>query len=1164
MRIDSKLTRLTITAAVLAARIAVPLAAQEGPFSAFPSEALDDGRFLAAVSGLSGLSDEETAIGLLVPADESTFTFRIFDGDTGDPCTEGPPTCVDPVLGHWDEGTTPLQVEMYRDPLQQGNTSPADLVGVWFGNQDNPTVDPDGLWTASPARMPDNDFWSVTVTVDDAARSPSGDAFYHVVIKLGLPDDGATVSNFKVQADVFLLISSLNFGFEAGLGGLFNDLAVLYPGWTVDEFLADPLTFVKRVAEEGGTTYDGDYRFFFELREEQERLTLWDGDFDHGTSVNPARQMGDPSGQSFDLCTDDDDPNTEATPPPFAGPSAVDEGVQTQGDPEDDHPADFLRRSPCVYYEVIDPNGNVYVNDNPSSDQEWERFVISSDPADGPDVADYSPTTARDGKTFVGTDMLPAGLWEVRVVGLDVSNSNFWRFEQRVCGLIDGAAECPPEPVKIGDTVFLDLDGDGAQDGGEPGVNGCKVNLVGNGMAVTSTMGGADGRYMFNVSPGTAADPAEYTVEVAAECRGEVASGALGDRVFFDLDGDGLEDLGEPGIPNVEVQLLACPGGVPGASLGTTLTDPDGRYWFDLLLPGEYCTAVVDSTLPAGLALSSGTNPSASRTIVSDEEFDDLDFGYDLADASKAALGDEVWVDLDGDGVRDAGEPGLDNVVLELRACGSATLLATTRTDGAGFYSFGELDAPACYKVTVRASTLPGGLAAVYDLDDGLTMPDGMAEAQVVPGEFRLDVDFGYDDDPNDNLTPLYCVADRKWFDADANGLFDGADFPLPGVTVVLRNGEREAVASAVSGADGRFEFCGLTGDDPATTSFREAETYFLDLTDRGNVLAGLVGTTQPAIDRELEVLVVDADVRGESFGCFRQGLLEFCDFTTPTSITGAIEWVLIDPDRPPVPRNNLDFDFGCRPFYMIGDRVWLDVDGDGVGGDFGNDDGEPGIANVTVKLIDKATGQQIATAQTDGTGFYKFDRVVSGNYTVMVDPATLPPNLVQTFDLDGVLDDMTMFELAGDLPPGAFKRDVDFGYVASDSCATGRPSVLVFEYTGDSCSSLAASQNDQGGRPGTRGDYSCRGPLDGDEPVRLVITKKSERVRVEPSGETIAVGDRVTLSSADRRRLFPATRVALRQGGRTLQEIAIHTSCSQPLEVGDQFGSLTLRLFRN
>jgi len=52
----------------------------------------------------------------------------------------------------------------------------------------------------------------------------------------------------------------------------------------------------------------------------------------------------------------------------------------------------------------------------------------------------------------------------------------------------------------------------------------------------------------------------------------------IGDFVWEDLDCDGIQDYGEPGIPGVIVELYDCTG-VPIAS---TTTDSEGKYYFTL------------------------------------------------------------------------------------------------------------------------------------------------------------------------------------------------------------------------------------------------------------------------------------------------------------------------------------------------------------------------------------------------------------------------------------------------------------------------------------------------------------------------------------------------------------------------------------------------------
>ena len=68
--------------------------------------------------------------------------------------------------------------------------------------------------------------------------------------------------------------------------------------------------------------------------------------------------------------------------------------------------------------------------------------------------------------------------------------------------------------------------------------------------------------------------------------------GSLGDTLWLDVDGDGLQDAGEIGISGVTVDLLSSTGVV----LASRTTDADGEYEFANLPIGDY---FIEFDLPA-------------------------------------------------------------------------------------------------------------------------------------------------------------------------------------------------------------------------------------------------------------------------------------------------------------------------------------------------------------------------------------------------------------------------------------------------------------------------------------------------------------------------------------------------------------------------------------
>jgi hypothetical protein len=93
--------------------------------------------------------------------------------------------------------------------------------------------------------------------------------------------------------------------------------------------------------------------------------------------------------------------------------------------------------------------------------------------------------------------------------------------------------------------------------------------------------------------------------------------------------------------------------------------------------------------------------------------------------------------------------------------------------------------------------------------------------------------------------------------------------------------------------------------------------------------------------------------------------------------------------------------DFGYQPLGVIGDLVWVDLDGDGV-----LDAGEKGIPYVGVALYSGST--LVATNLTDADGYYLFNNLSNGTYRVSVMTNNLPAGLVACYDADGTPDSVT------------------------------------------------------------------------------------------------------------------------------------------------------------
>lgn len=272
----------------------------------------------------------------------------------------------------------------------------------------------------------------------------------------------------------------------------------------------------------------------------------------------------------------------------------------------------------------------------------------------------------------------------------------------------DGAS-CPlseaplPSTGSVGNFVWIDSDEDGIQDASEAGLPGVTVSLYTiDDTFIASTTTDADGEYVFeNLSPSEYyiifsnppsgfgltnqnqggddlldSDPNSSTGQTAnfdvgvgtideGLDAGYTATG-VGDFVWNDLDADGLQDSGEPGVQGVTVELLLASN---NSVVSTTTTDVNGQYHFSGISANSYKIRI--SNLPGGYVItdinqggnddadsdvytSSGT--SASFTISSGEFDNSIDAGiYQQTSPEMNITGNSQNI-VDGDDTPESGD----------------------------------------------------------------------------------------------------------------------------------------------------------------------------------------------------------------------------------------------------------------------------------------------------------------------------------------------------------------------------------------------------------------------------------------------------------------------------------------------------------------------------
>ena len=392
----------------------------------------------------------------------------------------------------------------------------------------------------------------------------------------------------------------------------------------------------------------------------------------------------------------------------------------------------------------------------------------------------------------------------------------------------------------------------------------------------------------------------------------------LGDFVWRDDDGDGIQDPGETGINDVRAELYS-PGPDGMARTGddvlllTTITADDGLgnpgwYKFNALSPGDYYVLfhpplgfdVSPQNVGGDGTVDSDTDPASACTdlVTLGPPMSDPDVDMGLVPRTTASLGDYVWFDLNGDGVQnEALERGLNGTTVRLFADDGdgtpepfgddgAPLRVTVTADDVfgnpGFYLFEELVPGVPYFVQfVEPSPSTGFTTRNAGGDDAVDSDargsNGTSHVvTLAAGEHDPTIDAGIE-----LLTGTLALGNVVWIDEDGNGVFDAAGdddgmydplVPEPGVNGVRVNlyldigGDGlpqvdEFVATTqtqtLAGQAGRYRFTGL----PAGEFIVEVDPSNFGA---GGPLQGFISTSFDTVDANDDV---DSDDSGRPLG---------------------------------------------------------------------------------------------------------------------------------------------------------------------------------------------------------------------------------------------------------------------------------------------------------
>jgi serine-aspartate repeat-containing protein C/D/E len=284
-------------------------------------------------------------------------------------------------------------------------------------------------------------------------------------------------------------------------------------------------------------------------------------------------------------------------------------------------------------------------------------------------------------------------------------------------------------------------------------------------------------------------------------------------HTYFDANNNGMRDPNEDPLTNVKIELRDATGTI----VATTTTDDQGFYSFTNLRPGVY--QIVEET-PAGYLPGQASPGSVGGQADSTGDvIKSISLGsgakglnYDFGELLVSSLSGSVYVDSNGDCIRQETERPLAGVMLTLLDA-SGTVVATTTTDSSGNYLFSNLQSG---QYTVRQTQPAGYLQGGQKAGSGGgndSIQDVISAISIGAGVDLLDYDF-CEQEPGS-------IAGTVFVDSNSDCIQSDDERGLSGIRVELLDVNGNVVAQTTTDSQGNYQFKNLT---PGEYTVRESQ----------------------------------------------------------------------------------------------------------------------------------------------------------------------------------------------------------------------------------------------------------------------------------------------------------------------------------------------------
>ncbi len=552
-------------------------------------------------------------------------------------------------------------------------------------------------------------------------------------------------------------------------------------------------------------------------------------------------------------------------------------------------------------------------------------------------------------------------------------------------------------PSDISGRVFVDCNNNGVFDAGEEPIPGVTINLTGtdifNKPIAATVVTAADGTYKFaKLDPGTynivetqpagffdGKDQLGFIVGAPAANNGvagndtftniildggdshgfdynfgELLHNSLSGTVYFDINDNGVQNAGEPGIAGAKL-VLAGTNDLATPINQTVFSAADGTYSFTDLRPGDYS---ITETTPAGFVDGQDTvgqtdgvtngqlSPPDSIVNISLDGCHSgvgYNFGETKLPPALNSISGFVYQDCNDNGVFDAGDEPIANVTVNLTGIDSsgATVSLTATTDATGLYQFSNLKA-GVYTLTEQQ---PSGF---LDNKESAGTPFGGIAAPLVGQDTISAINIPVSTTPQNGVNYNFgevgtSIAGIIYEDTNDNGVRDPSELLITvPVTVTLTGADDlgNAVNRTLVTTTGKYQFDLLR---PGTYSITETQPAgYIDGKDS-------VGQTNGVTNGQLSP--PDSIVNISLDGCHAGTSYNFGETKQQPAVNTISGFVYEDCNA------NGTFDPGS----------------------------EEGIASVVVMLagVDSTGASVNLSTTTDANGFYQFTNLKAGTYTL-------------------------------------------------------------------------------------------------------------------------------------------------------------------------------------